>query len=116
MKIYGIPNCNTVKKARTWLEEHALAHEFHDYKKLGVPEVTLRAAMAQLGWEKLINRAGPTWRKLPGETQAAVVDADSAFAVMQAHASVIKRPLLEHDGQFEAGFSESRYAALFPTI
>jgi Spx/MgsR family transcriptional regulator len=113
MKVYGIPNCNTVKKARAWMEEHGQAYEFHDYKKQGVPEATIKAAMKQLGWEALVNRAGPTWRKLPDEVKASVTDAVSALAVMQAHSSVIKRPLLERDGQFEAGFSEARYAALF---
>ena len=113
MKVYGIPNCNTVKKARTWLEEHGQAYEFHDYKKLGVPEATLKAAMKQLGWEALVNRAGPTWRKLPDEVKASVTDAATALAVMKDHASVIKRPLLERDGQFEAGFKEERYTALF---
>lgn len=113
MKVYGIPNCNTVKKARAWLEEHGLAYEFHDYKKQGVPEATLKAAMQQLGWEALVNRAGPTWRKLPEEVKSSVTDATAALAVMKAHASVIKRPLLERDGHFEAGFSEARYAGLF---
>jgi len=113
MKIYAIPNCNTVKKARAWLEARGLAYEFHDYKKQGVPEAVLKAAMKQLGWETLVNRAGPTWRKLPDEAKAGVTDAASALAVMQANSSVIKRPLLERDGRFEAGFSEARYAELF---
>jgi Spx/MgsR family transcriptional regulator len=113
MKIYGIPNCTTVKKARIWLEGHDLAYEFHDYKKQGVPEATLKAAMKQLGWEALVNRTGPTWRKLPDEVKASVTDANTALAVMYNHSSVIKRPLLERDGQFEAGFSETRYTALF---
>jgi Spx/MgsR family transcriptional regulator len=113
MKIYAIPNCNTVKKARAWLEAHGQAYEFHDYKKQGVPEAPLKAAMKQLGWEALVNRAGPTWRKLPDEVKASVTDAASVLAVMQAHSSVIKRPLLERDGRFEAGFSEARYADLF---
>lgn len=116
MKVYGIPNCNTVKKARTWLEEHGKAYEFHDYKKQGVPEATLKAAMKQLGWEALVNRAGPTWRKLPDEVKSSVTSATSALAVMKEHSSVIKRPLLERDGKgddrFEAGFSEARYTAL----
>lgn len=113
MKLYGIPNCTTVKKARAWLETHGQAYDFHDYKKLGVPETTLQAAMGQLGWEALVNRAGPTWRKLPDEVKASVTDAASALAVMRAHASVIKRPLLERDGRFEAGFKDERYADLF---
>ncbi len=113
MKIYAIPNCNTVKKARTWLQEQGLTYEFHDYKKQGVPTEVLQAAMQQLGWQALVNRSGPTWRKLPEEVKAGVTDASSALAVMQAHSSVIKRPLLERGGRFEVGFSEARYAELF---
>lgn len=113
MKIYAIPNCSTVKKARAWLEDRGLAYEFHDYKKPGVPEAPLKAAMKQLGWEALVNRAGPTWRKLPDEVKAGVTDAASALAVMKEYSSVIKRPLLERDGRYEAGFSEARYAELF---
>lgn len=117
MKVYGIPNCTTVKKARTWLEAHGKAYEFHDYKKQGVPEATLKAAMKQLGWEALVNRAGPTWRKLPDEVKASVTSATSALAVMKEYSSVIKRPLLERDdqedGKYEAGFSEARYTELF---
>jgi Spx/MgsR family transcriptional regulator len=112
MKVYGIPNCNTVKKARTWLEDHGQAYEFHDYKKQGVPVAVIQAAMQQLGWEALLNRAGPTWRKLPDEVKASVNDAASALRVMQAHSSVIKRPLLERDGRFLAGFAEDRYGKL----
>lgn len=113
MKVYGIPNCTTVKKARAWLEEHGQTYEFHDYKKQGVPGAVLQAAMQQLGWESLVNRAGPTWRKLPDDVKAGVTDAASALAVMAQYSSVIKRPLLERDGRFEAGFKEDRYAALF---
>jgi arsenate reductase (glutaredoxin) len=113
MKVYGIPNCTTVKKARAWLEAQGHVYEFHDYKKQGVPEAVLKAAMQQLGWEALVNRAGPTWRKLPDEVKAGVTDAASALAVMREHSSVIKRPLLERDNRFEAGFKEERYAELF---
>ncbi len=113
MKIYAIPNCNTVKKARDWLQARGLAYEFHDYKKQGVPEAVLQAAMQQLGWEALVNRAGPTWRKLPDEVKASVTDAASALKVVQANASAIKRPLLERDGQYTAGFSEEAWGKLF---
>lgn len=112
MKVYGIPNCTTVKKARAWLDAHGHAHAFHDYKRQGVPAATLQAAMQQLGWQALVNRSGPTWRKLPEAERAAVVDAASALALMQAHPSVIRRPLLEHAGGYEVGFKEARYAAL----
>jgi len=110
--LYAIPNCDTVKKARAWLAQQDVSYTFHDYKKQGVPEVALNTAMQQLGWERLLNRAGPTWRKLPDETKASVVNAETALAVMRAHSSVIKRPLLEVNGTYEAGFTEARYGEL----
>ncbi|MBI5330119.1 MAG: arsenate reductase [Betaproteobacteria bacterium] len=113
MKIYAIPHCNTVKKARDWLEARGLTYEFHDYKKQGVPEAALKAAMQQLGWEALVNRAGPTWRKLPEEVKASVTDADSALQALAAHSSAIKRPLLERDGQYTVGFSADAWNKLF---
>jgi arsenate reductase len=113
MKLYGIPNCTTVKKARTWLEAHDLAYEFHDFKKQGVPQTMLKTLMQTHGWEALINRNGPTWRKLPDARKAAVRDIASALAVAEENTSVIKRPLLERDGRFVIGFAEDRYAAFF---
>ena len=93
--LYGIPNCDTVKKARLWLTDHALAYQFHDFKKQGVPPPQLTAWMDVLGWEKLLNRQGSTWRNLDAATQAAVVDAASAMQVMLNQPSVIKRPVVE---------------------
>ncbi len=93
--LYGIPNCDTVKKARLWLTDHDLAYQFHDFKKQGVPPERLAAWMDALGWEKLLNRQGTTWRKLDPATQAAVVDAASAAQVMLSQPSVIKRPVVE---------------------
>jgi Spx/MgsR family transcriptional regulator len=113
MKLYGIPNCSTVKKARVWLEEHGIAYEFHDFKKMGVPESMLTVLMQNRGWELLINRNGPTWRKLPEERKAQVNDATGALAVMREHSSVIKRPILEHDGKHLIGFKEAEYAEFF---
>jgi arsenate reductase len=113
MKLYGIPNCSTVKKARTWLETRALSHEFHDFKKLGVPEPVLQALMQDRGWEPLVNRNGPTWRKLPDELKLQVKDTASALAVMREHSSIIKRPILERDGQYLVGFKESEYEEFF---
>lgn len=113
MKVYGIPNCNTVKKARAWLEARGLTYEFHDYKKQGVPAALMHELLARYGHEVLINRKGPTWRKLPAETQATVRDADSAVAVMTANSSVIKRPIVERDGAYLFGFDEAAYADLF---
>lgn len=104
--LYGIPNCDTIKRARAWLDEHGVSYQFHDYKKAGVPADRLPHWMAALGWEKVLNRAGTTWRKLDDATKAAVTDAASAAALMRAQPSVIKRPLVEWaDGRTTVGFS-----------
>jgi Spx/MgsR family transcriptional regulator len=110
--VYGIPNCDTVKKARTWLDEQGLTYQFHDYKKQGVPADRLPHWLQSLGWEKVLNRAGTTWRKLDEATKASVTDAASAAAVMVAQPSVIKRPLVEWaDGRLTVGFSADLFAA-----
>ena len=93
--LYGIPNCDTVKKARAWLTEQGIAYSFHDFKKQGVPADHLPRWLQAVGWEKLVNRQGTTWRKLDSHTQAAVQGEDSASALMQAQPSVIKRPVVE---------------------
>lgn len=93
--LYGITNCDTVKKARAWLSAQGLAYQFHDFKKHGVPTDRLDAWLADVGWEKLVNRQGTTWRKLDAITQAALHDAPSASALLQAHTSAIKRPVVE---------------------
>ena len=93
--VYGIPNCDTVKKTRAWLTAQGLEHQFHDFKKQGVPDNQLPFWMQAVGWQKLINRQGTTWRKLTPEQQAAVTDEDSARALMLAQPSVIKRPVIE---------------------
>jgi Spx/MgsR family transcriptional regulator len=109
--LHGIPNCDTVKKARTWLDEHGLDYTFHDFKKQGVPVPDVEAWLAALGWEALVNRKGTTWRKLDTATQAAVVDAASARALMLAQPSVIKRPVVQWPGgQFSVGFSADAFA------
>ncbi|MBQ0933855.1 ArsC family reductase [Ideonella paludis] len=111
--LYGIPNCDTVKKARAFLTEQGHAHSFHDFKKAGVPAERLPAWVAAVGWEKLLNRQGTTWRKLPPEVQARVVDADSAMALMQEQPSVIKRPVVEWpQGQVSVGFTPALFADL----
>ncbi len=105
MKLYGIPNCDTVKKARAWLAEHGVAHDFHDFKKAGVPEDRLDAWLQAVGWEALLNRKGTTWRQLDDAERAAVVDAASARALMRRQSSVIKRPVAEWpDGRISVGF------------
>ena len=93
--VYGIPNCDTVKKTRAWLTAQGLEHQFHDFKKQGVPDNRHPFWMQAVGWQKLINRQGTTWRKLTPEQQAAVTDEDSARALMLAQPSVIKRPVIE---------------------
>ncbi len=110
--LYGIPNCDTVKKARAWLTAHDQPHVFHDFKKQGVPPEQLASWAQSPGWEKLLNRKGTTWRKLDAATQAAVTDAASAQALMLAHPSVIKRPVVDW-GQEEVtvGFDAAAWAA-----
>ncbi|MGZ5133429.1 MAG: arsenate reductase, partial [Caldimonas sp.] len=95
--VYGIPNCDTVKRARAWLLENGVASAFHDFKKAGVPPVRLDAWLAAAGWERLLNRRGTAWRKLDETLREGVVDAASARAVMLAHPSVVKRPVVEWD-------------------
>ena len=112
MKLYGIPNCDTVKKARAWLAAQGQACDFHDFKKAGVPEDRLQAWLAAAGWETLLNRKGNAWRALDEPTRAAVVDAPSAAAVMRQSPSVIKRPVVEWaDGRITVGFDPQRWAA-----
>ena len=107
--VYGIANCDTVKKARAWLTEHGVDYAFHDYKKQGVPAHLLGGWMAELGWEKLVNRQGTTWRKLDAATQAAVVDATSAKALMLANPSVIKRPVIDWGSARTVGFVPAQW-------
>lgn len=112
LTLYGIPNCSTVKKARTWLEERGLAYTFHDFKKEGVPDAALEDWVRSQGWEKLVNRAGTTWRKLEPAAQATIVDAPRAKALMQALPSVIKRPVVRWpDGRITVGFNDDLFAA-----
>ncbi|MHB1216032.1 MAG: ArsC family reductase [Thiobacillus sp.] len=113
MKLYGIPNCTTVKKARAWLAGHAHDVAFHDFKKQGVDAAWLREVAAQAGWQALVNTRGTTWRKLTDADKAAVVDEASAIALMISQPSVIKRPLLECDGTYHLGFAEDQYQTLF---
>ena len=113
MKLYGIPNCSTVKKARAWLGARDIPYEFHDFKKQGVPEPLMQELCNLLGWDALVNRSGQAWRKFPEERRAQVTDSASAIALMLENASVIKRPILDRDGQYQVGFSEENYAAFF---
>jgi arsenate reductase (glutaredoxin) len=104
--LYGIPNCDTVKKSRAWFDDHGMAYQFHDFKKQGVPADAVDNWIAALGWEALVNKKGTTWRKLDAAQQAAVVDAASAKALMLAQPSVIKRPVVvAQGGRIAVGFS-----------
>ena len=112
--LYGIPNCNTVKKARDWLENNGVDYTFHDFKKLGVGQQLLENWLGQVPHEKLINRAGLTWRGLDDATKASIIDDDSASALIQAKTSLIKRPIAEKNGKIlTLGFDEAAYKELF---
>jgi len=109
--LYGIPNCDTVKRAREWLAAHGVDVAFHDFKKAGVPADRLAAWVDAAGWERVLNRKGTTWRKLDPALQASVADAASAQAVMREQPSVIKRPVVEwDDGRITVGFDEADWA------
>ena len=109
MHVYGVKNCNTVKKALTWLDEHRIAYTFHDFKKEGVSSDKLEGWEKQIGWEPLVNKRGTTWRKLSPEAQSAVVDAASANALMQEKTSVIRRPVIESPRGVIVGFDAAEY-------
>lgn len=111
--LYGIPNCDTVKKARTWLLEHGHDFTFHDFKKQGLSRELVEGWLRDLDWETLVNRKGMTWRNLPDERKAQVTDAGSAVALMLENPSVIKRPVLVGRGPASVGFSADDYAARF---
>jgi arsenate reductase len=110
MILYGIRNCDTVRKARAWLDARGAAYAFHDYKLAGIDAGRLRAWAAELGWEKLLNRAGTTFRKLP-EADKAGLDEGKAIALMKGQPSMIRRPLLDLGGRRLLGFDEAAWAA-----
>jgi len=111
IKIYGIPNCDTIKKARKWLDKSNLEYEFHDYKKMGVPEKNLKLWVKSAGWENILNKRGATWRKLDDNTKNNI-DENSAIQVMLDNPSAIKRPVLESGKILLVGFKENEYKAL----
>lgn len=113
MKLYGIPNCGTVKKARAALEARGIEYEFHDFKKHGVTEAMLCGWLKQVGWQKLLKKTGPTWGQLPDAVKASIKDDASALALMLEKPNVIKRPVLVDNGKVLAtGFNEQEYATL----
>ena len=117
LKLYGIANCNTVKKARDWLESQDIAYEFYDFKKHGVSAQLLENWLTQVPHEKLINRAGLTWRGLDDNTKAGIIDNASAIPLMQTKTSAIKRPILEKNGTIiSIGFIENSYLEMLKAI
>ena len=106
--IYGIPNCDTMKKARKWLHKNNLNYEFHDYKKLGVPEKNLKQWVKKAGWDIVLNKRGTTWRKLDDEIKNSI-DESTAIQVMLDNPSAIKRPVLENGKTLLLGFKEDEY-------
>ncbi len=112
--LYGISNCNTVKKARDWLGSNDIAYVFHDFKKQGLSQQLLERWLGQVPHEKLINRAGLTWRGLDDATKASIIGNAAASALMQAKTSLIKRPIAEKSGKIlHLGFDEAAYKELF---
>ena len=113
LKVYGIPNCDTVKKAMVWLKNKGIAYEFHDYKKLGISEAKLEEWLTQVPYDKLVNRAGTTFKKLTDEEKAKITDNASAIALMLEKTSVIKRPIVESDKILAMGFKVEEYDTIF---
>ena len=110
--LYGIPNCDTIKKARKWLEQREISYQFHDYKKSGVNEGQLRAWAAELGWEALLNKSGTTFRKL-SDAEKSDIGMEKAIALMLANPSMIKRPVLDIGIRRIVGFKPEVYEAAF---
>jgi len=109
--LYGIPNCDTIKKARKWLNDNGIDYEFHDYKKRGVPEKELKAWVKKLGWEILLNKRGTTWRKLDEKVKSSV-DEKTAIKIMLDNPSIIKRPVLIKTKNILVGFKTDEYEKL----
>ncbi len=107
--LYGIPNCDTVKKARNWLQAHGTEHQFHDFKKAGLDAEIVAGWLKQVTWETLVNKKGTTWRALPDEKKASILDASSATALMLEAPSVIKRPVLCTGTRVLVGFNAELY-------
>jgi Spx/MgsR family transcriptional regulator len=114
MKIYGIPNCNTVKKAFDWFKIRQIEIEFHNFKKLGIDLSKLEEWNQKLGWEEFLNKKGTTWKMLDADYQKTIVSKDAAFKLMQEKPSIIKRPVVETDsGSIILGFDEEQFSNLF---
>ena len=110
--LYGIPNCDMVKKAKAWLNDHNVEFEFHDYRKQGLDKEKLQSMVAVLGWETMLNRRGTTWRTLP-ESLKEQIDLESAISIMLDNPAIIKRPIMARDDQLHLGFSAAQYQEIF---
>lgn len=110
--LYGIANCDTIKKARNWLREQAIEFDFHDYRKQGLQREQLQAMVSALGWEAMLNRRGTTWRGLPDGVKDNI-DLESAMRVMLDNPAIIKRPILARNGQLHLGFKADQYQEIF---
>ena len=110
--LYGIRNCDTMKKARAWLDGRGVDYAFHDYKNQGIDEGLLRAWVAELGWDKLLSRRGMMWRRLPEEARADMNE-ERAIRTMLETPSIIRRPVLDTGNALHVGFSAERYAEIF---
>lgn len=111
--LYGIPNCDQVRKARAWLDEHGLPFDFHDFKKAGVSRSLIKEWLAHVAWDVLLNKKGTTWRNLPDQQKALVTDANSAIDLMLEQPSAIKRPVLSFGESIHTGFSDPLYQQIF---
>ena len=109
--LYGISNCDTIKKARSWLTQHQIEFSFHDYRKQGLDPALLKHWVEELGWETLLNRRGTTWRQLTSEVQSSIDEA-SAIDIMLDNPAIIKRPLLVKDEKRYVGFSDDTYSQI----
>jgi len=112
MKVYGIKNCDTVKKTLKWLDDNGASYEFHDFKKLGINEGKLAEWASKVGYETLLNKKGTTWKKLEPAEQASIVNQEAAFKLMQDKTSVIKRPVVEKGGEIAVGFDPEALKSL----
>lgn len=112
-KVFGIPNCGSVKKARVWLQENNFSEDFHDYKKSGIDEQHLTAWCKEFGWEKVLNKKGTTWRNLDESVKSQITNEESAIKLMLNNTSVIKRPVIETEKGNTIGFDENEYKNTF---
>ena len=116
MKVYGIKNCNTVKKALDWLGENKIEYEFHDFKKSGISELKIEEWASKLDWESLMNKRGTTWKQLDSTLQLAADSKAEAFKLMQEKTSIIKRPVIETERGILLGFDDAAYKKFFDMV